>query len=252
MASTSVDTRDLSSTLLNATVILTVIGAVFVSARLWVRFFSTKAHSWDDYFIAGSLVGFPGTRHVYQNSIDHSQAASFASMAVTIVMVDYGYGKTKALLEPSRMTQALKYSNFAVLVNGFAMAFLKISIGMSLLRLQLGKGMVWIVWGSVFLSVVVNGLVVVTTLFGCRPLAAAWDRSLAPVATCLPRTVTVAHSYTQTGLLEVLLISSASWLTLFRQWATLSRTCSTASARCTISRMLRSRSTTNGHSEACS
>lgn len=123
-------------------------------------------------------------------------------MALTIVMVDYGYGKTRALLQPHQMTQALKYSNFAVLVNGFAMAFLKISIGLSLLRLQLGKGMVWIVWGSIFLSVVVNGLVVVTTLFGCRPLAAAWDRSLMSVATCLPRTVTVAHSYTQTGLLR--------------------------------------------------
>lgn len=123
-------------------------------------------------------------------------------MALTIVMVDYGYGKTKALLQPPQMTEALKYSNFAVLVNGFAMAFLKISIGLSLLRLQLGKGMVWIVWGSIFLSVVVNGLVVVTTLFGCRPLAAAWDRSLMSVATCLPRTVTVAHSYTQTGLLR--------------------------------------------------
>jgi len=142
-------------------------------------------------------------------------------MALTIVMVDYGYGKTKALLKPSDMTQALKHSNFAVLVNGFAMAFLKISIGQSLLRLQLGKGMVWIVWGSIFLSVVVNGLVVVTTLFGCRPLAAAWDRSLMPVATCLPRTVTVAHSYTQTGLSSFYsLISSAFWLTFFRQWAT--------------------------------
>jgi hypothetical protein len=221
MASVPVDTRDLSSTLLNATVILTVIGAVFVSARLWVRFFSTKAHSWDDYFIAGSLVGFPKTRHVYQDPTDHSQAASLVSMALTIVMVDYGYGKTKALLKPSDMTQALKYSNFAVLVNGFAMAFLKISIGQSLLRLQLGKGMVWIVWGSIFLSVVVNGLVVVTTLFGCRPLAAAWDRSLMPVATCLPRTVTVAHSYTQTGLSSShSLISLAFWLTFSRQWAT--------------------------------
>ena len=120
-------------------------------------------------------------------------------MALTIVMVDYGYGKTRLLLEPSQMTSALKYSNFAVLVNGFAMAFLKISIGLSLLRLQLGKGMVWIVWGSIFLSVTVNGLVVVTTLFGCRPLAAVWDRRLLPVATCLPRSVNVSHSYVQTG-----------------------------------------------------
>jgi hypothetical protein len=61
MASPPVDTRDLSETLLDATVILTVIGALFVSARLWVRFASTKAHSWDDYFIIGSLVGFSST-----------------------------------------------------------------------------------------------------------------------------------------------------------------------------------------------
>ena len=115
------------------------------------------------------------------------------SMALTIVMVDYGYAKTKALLQSPEMTEALKYPNFALLNNGFAMALLKISIGLSLLRLQLGKGMVWIVWSSIFLSVMVNGLVVVTTLFGCRLLAAVWDRSLMPVATCLPRTATVAH-----------------------------------------------------------
>lgn len=121
------------------------------------------------------------------------------SLALTIAMVHYGYGKSRYLLEPTQMTSALKFSNFAVLVNGFAMAFLKISIGLSLLRLQLGKGMNWIVWGSIFLSVVVNLLVVVTTLFGCRPLAATWDRSLMPIATCLPRTVNVAHSYVQTG-----------------------------------------------------
>lgn len=56
MASQSDDTRDLGPALLDSTIILTVIGALLVSARLWVRFFSTKAHSWDDYFIVGSLV----------------------------------------------------------------------------------------------------------------------------------------------------------------------------------------------------
>jgi len=120
-------------------------------------------------------------------------------MSLTIAMVHYGYGKTKYLLEPKQMTTALKFSNFAILVNGFAMAFLKISIGLSLLRLQLGKGMAWIVRGSIVLSVVVNALVVVTSLFGCQPLAAVWDRSLMPTATCLSRTVSVANSYTQTG-----------------------------------------------------
>jgi hypothetical protein len=35
---------------------------VFVSVRLWVRFVSTKAHGWDDYFIIGSLVSCLTTR----------------------------------------------------------------------------------------------------------------------------------------------------------------------------------------------
>ena len=120
-------------------------------------------------------------------------------MSLTIAMVHYGYGKTRDLLEPGRMTTALKFSNFAVLVNGFAMAFLKISIGVSLLRLQLGRGMAWIVWGSIVLSVACNALVVVITLFGCRPLAAVWDRSLMPVASCLPKGVNAWNSYIQTG-----------------------------------------------------
>jgi hypothetical protein len=119
-------------------------------------------------------------------------------------MVHYGYGKTKALLDHAQMTTALKYSNFAVLVNGFAMAFLKISVGMSLLRLQLGKGMVWIVWGSIFLSVAVNALVLVTSLFGCRPIAAIWDKSLMPTSTCLPRTVYVANGYIQASKSRIL------------------------------------------------
>lgn len=57
MASSSADTHDLSAALLDTTVILTAIGALFVCTRLWVRFRWTKAHSWDDYFIMGSLVG---------------------------------------------------------------------------------------------------------------------------------------------------------------------------------------------------
>lgn len=120
-------------------------------------------------------------------------------MALTIAMVHHGYGKSIKLLKPAQAAEALKFSNFAVLVNGFAMAFLKLSIGASLLRLQLGKGMVWIVWASIVISVAANGLVVVGTLFGCSPLAAVWDRSLMPVAKCLPPMATMVNSYIQTG-----------------------------------------------------
>jgi hypothetical protein len=163
-----------------------------------VRFVSTKAHGWDDYFIIGSLVSSRSTTwEAHQAPTNNPQAASIVSLSLTIAMVHHGYGKTKYLLDHAQMTTALKYSNFAVLVNGFAMAFLKISVGMSLLRLQLGKGIIWIVWGSIILSVFVNALTLVTSLFGCTPLAAVWDKSLMPTSTCLPRTVYVANSYIQ-------------------------------------------------------
>lgn len=129
-------------------------------------------------------------------SSDFLQAASLSSTGLTITIVHYGYGKTYMLLEPADMVQALKYSNFAVLVNGFAMAYLKISIGLTLLRLNLNKGMNRMVWASIFLSVAVNMLVLVGSLFACRPIAAVWNRSLWPIADCLPRTVNVARSYT--------------------------------------------------------
>ena len=50
------------------------------------------------------------------------------SLSLTVAMVHYGYGKTKFLLDHAQMTTALKYSNFAVLVNGFAMAFLWLAL----------------------------------------------------------------------------------------------------------------------------
>lgn len=121
-------------------------------------------------------------------------------------MVHHGYGKSIKMLKPAQTAQALKFSNFAVLINGFAMAFLKLSIGASLLRLQLGKGMVWIVWASIVISVAANGLVIVGTLFGCTPLAAVWDRRLMSVAKCLPPTATMVNSYIQTGQFAPVLV----------------------------------------------
>ena len=146
------------------------------------------------------------------------QASSIVSMSLTVAMVANGYGKTVEVIEPSHMTRSLKYSNFAVLINGFSMAFLKVSIGLSILRLQLGKSMYWIVVGSIVLSVVCNALVVVSTLFGCRPLEAVWNRQLllAGEASCLPRIVNMSNSYVQTGKLSRLLHGLQQYLLLRR------------------------------------
>lgn len=53
----SVDKPDKTNELLVSTILLTLLGAAFVCTRLYVRFFKSKAHGWDDYFIAAALVG---------------------------------------------------------------------------------------------------------------------------------------------------------------------------------------------------
>lgn len=78
------------------------------------------------------------------------------------------------------------------------MVFLKLSIGASLLRLKLGRGMGWIVWGLVIISVLCNALVVIGSLFSCTPIDAIWDRSLDNF-TCIPGKYVVGSSYGQTG-----------------------------------------------------
>jgi hypothetical protein len=101
-----------------------------------------------------------------------------------------------AKLNPQQKIDANKFSNFAVLDNGFAMAFVKLSIGFSLLRLQLGKGMTAIVWVSIAISVVCNMMVLVGSLFGCRPIQGIWNKAIE--ADCNPPIVNVVASYIQT------------------------------------------------------
>lgn len=119
-------------------------------------------------------------------------------MALTIAMCENGYGKSVAKLDPSDRIQASKFSNFALLINGFSMAFLKISIGLSLLRLQLGRNMSWFIWAAIVLSVLCNAIVVVGSLFACRPIEAIWNKTLENFS-CIDRRVNVANSYVQTG-----------------------------------------------------
>lgn len=115
-------------------------------------------------------------------------------------MVIHGYGKSIYTLSADDRIEALKYSNFSVLVNGFNMAALKISIGMALLRIEFGRSMNITIWTFIFISVVCNAMVLPGTLFLCKPMEAIWNKALpAGTYTCLPSSVNVAASYTQTG-----------------------------------------------------
>ncbi|QDS77605.1 hypothetical protein FKW77_002002 [Venturia effusa] len=160
--------------------VLFSLGATFALARFYARFFKTKAHAWDDYFLVLALM------------------TNLVTLVLVIIGASHGYGKHISQIAPSETVKALKAINFTVLTNGICMIFLKLSIGASLLRLQLGRGMTWIVWISIFISVCCNSMVLVGSIFACVPMAAIWDISL-PHYTCIPKRYVVGSGYAQAG-----------------------------------------------------
>lgn len=76
------------------------------------------------------------------------------------------------------------------------MCTLKVSIGVSLLRLQLSKRFNIVIWISIVISLLVNLTVFPGTFAACRPIARVWDRNIP--GHCWPSITNTAFSYTQT------------------------------------------------------
>ncbi|KAE9976078.1 hypothetical protein EG328_002849 [Venturia inaequalis] len=174
-------TQDLPSKtnqLLYSWIFLTIVGTTFVLARFYARFFKSKAHGWDDYFLGVAMI------------------SGIVTFALVVVGCSHGYGTSIYQLDPAEAAHALKAFNFTILTNGICMILLKLSIGASLLRLQLGRGMNWIVWLSIFISVCANAMTLIGSCFQCVPMEAIWNIRL-PNYTCIPKKYVVGSSYAQ-------------------------------------------------------
>ncbi|KAH7044056.1 hypothetical protein B0J12DRAFT_189929 [Macrophomina phaseolina] len=174
---TAPPTGDRSPDLIATSVALSVFSSVFVAARLWTRTFRTKAFGWDDGFI---IVAW---------------AAAIATTAMNISSAVNGYGKPIMAIPPAKIPEALKYSNFGILTNGVAMGTMKMSIGFSMLRIQLAKPFTIVVWMTMVLSVLVNLNVLVGCFKSCTPMERIWN--LAVPGTCWPTEVNVTLAYLQ-------------------------------------------------------
>ncbi|KAK9770491.1 putative Integral membrane protein [Seiridium cardinale] len=141
-----------SSEYLASELTLQFLGLVFAVARLWTRFVKYNAQGWDDYLMVVTM------------------CCSIVSIALTIVMYSYGYGTTIYALDTWQKVGCTKYSGFSAMMNGFSMAFLKCSIGASLLRLQFGRGMTIVVWVCITISILCNSVTLIGSLFKCRPI----------------------------------------------------------------------------------
>ncbi|KAK9418840.1 putative Integral membrane protein [Seiridium unicorne] len=167
-----------SSDYLASELTLQFLGLVFVVTRLWTRFIKHNTQGWDDYLMVVTM------------------CCSIVSIALTIVMYSYGYGTTIYALDTWQKVGCTKFSGFSAMMNGFSMAFLKCSIGASLLRLQFGRGMTIVVWICITISILCNSVTLIGSLFKCRPIQGIWDKTIE--ADCLPQIVSMIDAYIQT------------------------------------------------------
>lgn len=185
-----------SDELMGVTLFLTIFGAVFVLARLWARLFSLRAPGWDDFFIAVAMVCSCAIDLQPPYFLTRLQAAGIAGQGCTFACIAHGLGISRFEDDTINISAALKFSQFAIFCNGIAMCALKVSIGVSLLRLQLSKVFNAIVWTSIVVSVLVNLTVFLGTFATCRPMARIWNRTIP--GECWSPVVTTAFSYSQT------------------------------------------------------
>lgn len=125
---------------------------IFVSLRIYVRVLMIRDFGVDDGLIIivavsiALLLGFPSpTRHSITNFRDTIQALAFASWLCLILQIPYGLGR-HGLTIPVDHRIKFEHISFwkTVLSDGFALGLLRISIAISLLRLN--RDLKWYRW----------------------------------------------------------------------------------------------------------
>jgi hypothetical protein len=178
---------------------------------------------------------------------DLSKLCSVVGTGLTIKQVKLGLGLTITQVKLSNLVPMLKFTQFAIFVNGLGMCFMKVGIGLSLLRLSLSKRFNWAVLACIVLSMCVNLIVFPGVFAQCRPVNKLWNTALK--GTCWPKDASLAFSYTQTG--------TSTWIFAYfsadtSQLEMSSPTLPSPSGRCSILLKSRYRVTTSGHFEGSS
>ncbi|OBT61571.1 hypothetical protein VE03_08942 [Pseudogymnoascus sp. 23342-1-I1] len=157
---------------------------IFVSLRVYVRVLMVRDFGVDDGLIvvvAVSISSLPGfsspTRHNIADFRDAMQALAFLSWLCLVLQIPYGLGR-HGLTIPVDHRIKFEHISFwkTVLSDGFAMGLLRISIAISLLRLN--RDLKWYRWSlyTTMAFVVAYSIQAIAWLFVyCKPYSGWWE-----------------------------------------------------------------------------
>ncbi|TPX15261.1 uncharacterized protein E0L32_004538 [Thyridium curvatum] len=148
------------------TVMLAISLAVF-SARLYCRLVVVRTAARDDWTMLAAM------------------ACAIGGWVTFIIMSAYGLGHHSDTISKPDL-KSLNEASFwnSIVQANLAIAFLKISIAFSLLRLSNSKWYFWSLWVSIGFVVAYTILGLMTFFLHCFPMAGHWDQSLG--AKCYP------------------------------------------------------------------
>ncbi|KAI8270170.1 hypothetical protein K4K58_011571 [Colletotrichum sp. SAR11_239] len=141
-----------------------LIALIFVSLRTYTRAAIVKTTGLDDYMmIMAALCALGG------------------GMVIFIIQAQYGLGKHRDTISKLDYVEYSKVGFFQSIISAIAaLAFLKISIALSLLRLSKNPWYSRSLWALIVFVVLYTIMAWLSFFLYCKPLAGYWDKSLKP------------------------------------------------------------------------
>ncbi|CAI4210221.1 unnamed protein product [Parascedosporium putredinis] len=158
---------------------------ISVLLRIYVRVFMTNSFQMDDWFMVFAQVS------LFFTMLDE---VFILSCSFILLGVRDGMGRHNTALPQEAEIEALKWQALATATYVLDMMFIKLSIGIFLLRLAVQKVYKYILWGSLFVVTIWSTVIFFWDIFQCNPVAAQWDYTI-PNSKCVTADQIVSAAY---------------------------------------------------------
>ncbi|KJZ80539.1 hypothetical protein HIM_00389 [Hirsutella minnesotensis 3608] len=158
LANPNVDlSQDASPALIITCAVLLPLTWLAVGLRIYVRAYMTKSFKIDDWFMVVAQLTFT------------------VVCAIVLEGVRTGLGKHNAALTTNNLVLTLKWQALSIAVYILNMMFVKLSIGVFLLRLAVWTAYKWILWTCLFVFTLWSLGIFFWNMFQCIPVEKQWD-----------------------------------------------------------------------------
>ncbi|KAK1976399.1 hypothetical protein LZ30DRAFT_805882 [Colletotrichum cereale] len=169
-----------TATIIGVTAVFHSLALLFVGSRIYTRMAIVKMMGRDDYVIVASTL------------------CAVAGMTMFSVQSFHGLGKHTLTILEKDMVIMRKSSFFQSIISSIAgLALLKVSIGLSLLRLSRSAWYSRVLWALIGFVSAYSIMAWMTFFFYCQPLEGYWDKSLKPM--CYPITLFIKFALVNTA-----------------------------------------------------